>query len=64
MQKYLATSLSALLLISPAVSPVTADAQSDYTHTSTPIKHVVVIFGENVSFDQYFGTYPYGAKPS
>jgi phospholipase C len=26
--------------------------------TTTPIKHVVVIFGENVSFDHYFGTYP------
>jgi phospholipase C len=26
--------------------------------TATPIKHVVVIFGENVSFDHYFGTYP------
>ena len=25
---------------------------------TTPIKHVVVIFGENVSFDHYFGTYP------
>ncbi|HEX5193791.1 MAG TPA: alkaline phosphatase family protein [Solirubrobacteraceae bacterium] len=25
----------------------------------TPIKHVVVLFGENVSFDHYFGTYPY-----
>jgi phospholipase C len=24
----------------------------------TPIKHVVVIFQENVSFDHYFGTYP------
>ncbi|WP_269082498.1 alkaline phosphatase family protein [Aneurinibacillus tyrosinisolvens] len=28
------------------------------TQTTTPIKHVVVIFGENVSFDHYFGTYP------
>jgi len=27
-------------------------------HTQTPIKHVVVIFQENVSFDHYFGTYP------
>ncbi|MDP4085305.1 MAG: alkaline phosphatase family protein [Bacillota bacterium] len=27
--------------------------------TATPIKHVIVIFGENVSFDHYFGTYPY-----
>jgi len=26
--------------------------------TSTPIKHVVVIFQENVSFDHYFATYP------
>jgi phospholipase C len=28
----------------------------------TPIKHVVVIFGENVSFDHYFGTYPNAAN--
>ena len=27
--------------------------------TQTPIKHVVVIFGENISFDHYFGTYPF-----
>ena len=27
--------------------------------TTTPIKHVVVLFDENVSFDHYFGTYPY-----
>ena len=26
--------------------------------TATPIKHLVVIFGENISFDHYFGTYP------
>jgi phospholipase C len=30
--------------------------------TSTPIKHLVVIFDENVSFDHYFGTYPYAAN--
>ncbi|WP_067900089.1 phospholipase C [Actinomadura chibensis] len=30
--------------------------------TSTPIKHVVVIYGENVSFDHYFGTYPRAAN--
>jgi phospholipase C len=28
----------------------------------TPIKHLVVIFQENVSFDHYFGTYPYAAN--
>jgi phospholipase C len=30
--------------------------------TATPIKHVVVIFGENVSFDHYFATYPHAAN--
>jgi phospholipase C len=30
---------------------------------TTPIKHVVVIFEENVSFDHYFGTYPYATNP-
>src|SRR6516225_10781973 len=31
--------------------------------TATPIKHLVVIFDENISFDHYFGTYPYAANP-
>jgi phospholipase C len=31
--------------------------------TSTPIKHLVVIFQENVSFDHYFGTYPDADNP-
>src|SRR5580700_10979216 len=26
--------------------------------TRTPIKHLVVIFNENISYDHYFGTYP------
>ena len=30
--------------------------------TLTPIKHVVVLFDENVSFDHYFGTYPYATN--
>ena len=43
--------------------PATESA-SLYSHTgtTTPIKHVVVIFDENVSFDHYFGTYPYAAN--
>ena len=32
------------------------------TKAATPIKHVVVIFDENESFDHYFGTYPYAAN--
>jgi phospholipase C len=30
--------------------------------TNTPIKHLVVIFQENVSFDHYFATYPHAAN--
>jgi phospholipase C len=36
---------------------------SDDIKTATPIKHVVVIFQENVSFDHYFGTYPFATNP-
>ncbi len=31
--------------------------------TKYPIKHLVVIFNENVSFDHYFGTYPNAINP-
>jgi phospholipase C len=44
--------------------PATAPA-SQYrvvAPTSTPIKHVVVLFDENESFDHYFGTYPNAAN--
>lgn len=32
--------------------------------TATPIKHLVVIFPENISFDHYFATYPVAANPT
>ena len=38
---------------------VRAGNRSDDAPTATPIKHVVVIFQENISFDHYFGTYPH-----
>ena len=41
-----------------------AQADSDVARPAvTPIKHVVVIFGENQSFDHYFGTYPNATNP-
>jgi phospholipase C len=43
-----------------AASP--AGHQDGNGSTATPIKHVVVIFQENVSFDHYFGTYPVAAN--
>jgi phospholipase C len=45
---------------SPALVP--ASYYRDTNDTTTPIKHLVVIFGENVSFDHYFGTYPWAAN--
>jgi phospholipase C len=35
-----------------------AGATAAGDHGGTPIKHVVVIYQENVSFDHYSGTYP------
>ena len=40
----------------PANAPIVA------TTSAQAIKHVVVIFGENISFDHYFGTYPNAAN--
>ena len=36
---------------------------ADKYKTTTPIKHVVIIFQENESFDHYFGTYPNAKNP-
>src|SRR5262249_35287969 len=46
----------------PNVPEATA-ARSPAHPTATPIKHLVVIFQENHSFDAYFGTYPVAANP-
>jgi phospholipase C len=48
---------------SPASAPAAAVSAQDALTTATPIKHVVVIFGENVAFDHYFGTYPQASNP-
>ena len=32
--------------------------------TTTPVKHVVIVFNENISFDHYFATYPNAANPA
>jgi phospholipase C len=36
----------------------------DEPRTATPIKHIVVIFNENISFDHYFATYPTATNPT
>lgn len=64
MQKLIASSLAALLVVGTLPSPAIAAGRSGGSETATPIKHLVVIFQENVSFDHYFGTYPYATNPA
>jgi phospholipase C len=59
--------LSIALLSWTLILPVASHADNDNSEpaaaltTKTPIKHIVVIFDENISFDHYFGTYPNAA---
>lgn len=62
MNKFVANSLAALLVAGQLASPTMIRAEDD-AQTATPIKHVVVIFGENISFDHYFATYPNATNP-
>jgi len=52
-----------IVLAANGALPAFAASPQDALPTSTPIKHVVVIFGENESFDHYFGTYPHATNP-
>jgi phospholipase C len=62
---FVAAALAALLC-----TPPLAIAEPDHGNigpsapaTATPIRHLIVIFDENISFDHYFGTYPNAANP-
>ena len=54
MQKPFAVLCTALAVIGTFPTPTFAQEPA----TRTPVKHVIVIFNENISFDHYFGTYP------
>ena len=53
------TFLSGFVLSQATAQTVSAASQP----TATPVKHLVVIFDENISFDHYFGTYPNALNP-
>src|ERR1700722_11744622 len=61
--------VSAIFLVITTGYPASIFAQTanqsspDTLLTRTPIKHLVIIFDEDVSFDHYFGTYPKAANP-
>ncbi|WP_254424479.1 alkaline phosphatase family protein [Rhodanobacter sp. C05] len=56
-----ASKVSSLAQVIPG--PLPRMTPQDAVPTATPIKHLVVIFGENRSFDHYFGTYPVAQNP-
>src|SRR5580765_7765570 len=64
-RKMMATALALATALGPTALPTfAAPASHGDSSTATPIKHLVVIFQENVSFDHYFGTYPVAANPA
>ena len=56
--------LVAMAISFGTVSPAFAGPNHGGSDTTTPIKHLVVIFQENVSFDHYFATYPSAMNPT
>ena len=58
-RKHLAVATSLVALLANLGAPVIADAQNSHSQTATasPIKHVIVIIGENRTFDHIFATY-------
>ena len=56
--------LACLVAYALVLGSTPAFAHSYGEKTATPIKHLVVIFGENISFDHYFGTYPNATNPT
>ncbi len=59
---------AAAVAVSAGATALAQNSVNDYSQgrvqTATPIKHLVVIYDENVSFDHYFATYPTATNPS
>jgi phospholipase C len=69
MRQLLATTLMVGLTFGPLMTPEIALGASSAGAAitgkpSTPIKHIVIVFQENISFDHYFGTYPKALNPA
>ena len=62
MRGFISLALIVLTTMMPMMTPGPAFAHSG-SDTATPIKHLVVIFQENVSFDHYFASYPWALNP-
>jgi phospholipase C len=56
-RQHLAVGTSLFALLANLGAPAAAQQPAKQTPTATPIKHVIVIIGENRSFDHVFATY-------
>lgn len=56
--------LGASTILGTGIAMPSIAKDSDDFSAKTPIKHVVIIFEENRSFDHYFATYPFAANPA
>ncbi len=63
MRAFLSVSLVTVLVLGLTIDPQLASARQGAGTPVTPIQHIVVIFGENISFDHYFATYPKAVNP-
>jgi phospholipase C len=57
-KRILFTCAATVLVVATAGTRADESERERNFSTATPVKHLVVIFQENVSFDHYFGTYP------
>src|SRR5215471_8195209 len=68
LRQLISVALFGTLLALPTVGQALGQGQIDDDggggSTQTPIKHLVIIFQENISFDHYFGTYPKAQNPA
>ena len=67
MHRSISRALGALALVIGLIASLSTTGaiadEADRFPTATPIKHLVIIFQENETFDHYFGTYPNAANP-
>ncbi len=63
MSKCLSGAAVAGALLAQAAVAATVSSATVNSPTATPIRHLVVIYGENESFDHDFATYPHATNP-
>ena len=56
-RQHLAVGASLVAIIANLGAPIPVAAQDHQARTSSPIQHVIVIIGENRTFDHIFATY-------